>query len=267
MESVIVWGIGDRYKEVLTEIQNKYDIKYLVDSNVEYWNKEIDGYKVIAPYEITKYSVDKYIITVQSTKEFNEILNCLRRLNIKLNKIVFDYCGKHIKIPLKEIFIRAHDFKNGLCKEGFLLYQIIINYLTIERCYANYENMDDDEIFMLHHTFMHFRDSKIVLEKKEGVQALIKDFEKNSTNGMAGYPITIDRYGKMIDGHHRVALYLFHNIPEIDAIVFDEIKNPLVFDIKFLKNAFPAISKGEFENITKCYEKIYEKIMKKSSIT
>ena len=261
METAIIWGINEKYKEVLNELKEKYNIKCLVDNNVELWNTEIDGFKVVSPYQINKFNIDKYILIVQSTKEFNEITNTLRRLNIDLNKIVFDYCGKHTKMSLKDIFLRAHDFKNGICEEGFLLYQIIINYLTIERCYENLEDMDNDDIFMLHHTFMHFRDSKIVLEKKEGVQALIRDYEKNGINGMAGYPVTIDRYGKMIDGHHRVALYLYHKIPEIDVIVFDDLKNPLVFDIKFLKDASPAITEEEFENIMKCYKKIYNDLM------
>lgn len=260
MKSAIVWGLGEKYKEYSKEIRKKYDVKFLVDSNVDLWYKEIDGLEVKPPYEITKYAVDKYIITVTNTRSFNEISNYLRRFNIDVNKIDFSYTGKVVTIKTKDIFIHAHDFKNGLCEEGFLLYQIIINYLTIERCYNNYNDMNNNEIFMLHHTFMHFRDSKIVLEKKDGTQALIKDYDKNGVNGMAGYPITLDRTGKMIDGHHRVALYLYHHIPYMKAVVCDEIKSPLCFDINFLKNSRLAITEKEYNNILECYRKILNEV-------
>lgn len=73
-KKLVIWGIGNFGKKLIYSIdaygKNKYKIVALIDKNYEI-EKEIGGYEVFAPSEITKVQYDEIVIA--SNKYFNEI--------------------------------------------------------------------------------------------------------------------------------------------------------------------------------------------------
>ncbi|MCX4350767.1 MAG: methyltransferase domain-containing protein [Lachnospiraceae bacterium] len=62
MEKAIIYGIGNKASENLGEIENKYNIMAVSDSNSEKWGNVWYGYPVIEPAEINNYAYDWILV-------------------------------------------------------------------------------------------------------------------------------------------------------------------------------------------------------------
>lgn len=78
METAIIYGIGNKAFENLKEIENKYNIIAVSDSNSEKWGSVWYGYPVIKPSEIRDYVYD--CILIPSLKFYQQIFQELTTL-------------------------------------------------------------------------------------------------------------------------------------------------------------------------------------------
>lgn len=76
-EKIIVFGLGNTYKEHCNELDNNSSVVAYVDNNQNLWGKIYEGNIVICPHDINKYEFDKVVIFSVHAIEIKEQLKLM----------------------------------------------------------------------------------------------------------------------------------------------------------------------------------------------
>lgn len=145
---------------------------------------------------------------------------------------------------------------NNSMKENYYNAHLMIRYKVIE----NFYNGDDREWWNIYNEMQKKRVSqKSIIDSSKAnnektFRKLILSFEQNGFN--ENYPIIVNKYFRLVDGSHRLALALYFKIPYVTIMI-----DKLSYDIDpeyslswFLENGFKNLK----ETIINTYDKINE---------
>lgn len=257
MDKVIIFGAGDFGIKLYKKLNSKFDIIGFCDNNEQLWDKFILEKPVFAPNDLETQYYDKIVLGNNSFDSIDNILNQLNRIGIKKEKIVDTYVKREQIFNVADLFLGQHDLFNGYNKNGFKRYNLVILYLAIECMYK--KNTFGIDICKKYRKLVMQEEGDRINEYIYGFFYLVESFEKD------GYKkdsyISINKNGAIIDGTHRLALLIYHNIQFVNVRIINT-KFDLEFgrDIDWLINKDEIFSKNDMKIIFKKYEEIKAKI-------
>lgn len=150
-EKVIIFGVGKggiNTYEFLKKHNFKGKIECFCDNDSSNWNNDINGIKVISPYEMTtKYSNEKIIITCSCVRDVKKQLNELGindKNMVNFDFINIDWINTGFQFIIRNIkkFEQVYNLLDD--KKSREVFSSLLNY-KISRNYKYLVNISDDE--------------------------------------------------------------------------------------------------------------------------
>lgn len=181
------------------------------------------------------------ILDMLKMKDFKNLVSVYKFTQLDENDIVCDI-PESIIIDTRELCIQQFGLETGL--------DIIVELLAAEEYYGinNYG-------FELYNKMQDLRDEKqYAIYAEIQYRELIKSIESNGYN--ASSEIVVDKYLKLLDGGHRLALAIYHKIPYVTIRILDK-EQDLTYGIEWFATNFSA---EECNIISKKYEQVLQKM-------
>lgn len=252
-QKCVIWGSSGAFLErTIDLIAEKYEIVAFVDNNSKLWGKEKYDIKIVSPWELTNNMEYSIVIAVNSFRGIDDIRTEIEQLYQKFAKgkkpnIDVSYVQKNFNIDLKDLIVRQHDQFWGANIKGTYLLSIIIKLLAVEN-YYECNNFGFD----LHRKFVGVTQPNLMYQREENFIQLMKSFEGQGYND--SYPITLNAHYTIIDGTHRFACCIYHNLENINVRMLNTVDEDRK-DLTWLKQV-SVFTKDEINKIVSRYEKL-----------
>lgn len=258
MENAIIFGASDFGTKLHRRIDSDFNIIGFCDNNKQLWGKFISEIEVFSPSEIYKKNYDKIVLGNNSFDSIDNILNQLIELGIDRRKIMVKYVKREQLCTTADIFLSQHDLFYGHNQESFNRYNLVVLYLAIECIYG--KNAFGVDLCKKYRKIVMKEDIDRLDEYIMGFTCLIKSFEENGYE--EGFPISINKYGALIDGTHRLALLIYNNIEWVNTRIIDtdfDLENGRSID--WIVNHKDFFTNEEINLILDKYEYIKKKVL------
>ncbi len=167
-------------------------------------------------------------------------------MKYKGNAVYLDKTAKHVSLSVAELFFHH----NG--QQDFLRYDMIVRLLAVECYYGK-----NDYGFDFYKRMQHGRMGKEWAEKAVGIfRNLIKSYDEKGYDPNS--EILLDSNLHLIDGSHRMAMAMYHQIPTINAKVIKQQADVFYSIEWFGCNGF---SNDECRILQDKYRELHERLM------
>lgn len=230
-EKVIIFGATTLGEIAYLILQNDYEIVAFCDYEEKTWGAYLNNIPVISPEYLTRMEYKNHLIVIASPyyKEISRFLGKLgiRNLNIfNLNYSFDEVRSEKILCSTQEIFLTQNSDKE------FLRWDVIVRYLAIEQFYGKndfgfelYKKMQSKRIHV------QYGDESL----KKFIN-LLKSIEKNGYDDTSC--IVLNESLQLVDGSHRLALSLYHEIENIPVEINKHANISYYGEKWFLENTF-----------------------------
>ena len=254
MEKILIWGIKKNPVGLLEKLRKLYLVVGWVDSNPELQHQYIQKIYVYSPTEIFDIEYDKIIIGASIYVVSREIKNKCVEMGIPKEKVIIDYVMKTKTLDIKKIFLLQHKENKECIFENYDRMNLLIQYSFLEQYYGK-----NTVGFALAEKYM----KAVCIEESRAhnhCQYFMELIQSMEQQGMKkdSY-ISLNKGGYLIDGTHRLAYLLWHNMQYVESDIYNTLWNlgeNGERDIKFLQEKKDIFSPTDIKHLYRTYQDI-----------